>query len=478
MTAVAPKHNLGRSWAVTVCQVLGSSAFGLGLFKAMTTYMLIMVYFAPTGLNPEIYGGVTGAVALIALITAIPGGLIIAKIGAANLAKLCMATAIIGNGLACIYLLVAGRGTDFVIMTIIGGIAMLGWGAMSVAGTTLVSAWFPPKKRPLPMGCCGMFVPISLILVQYLSSPLIGIASMEGFTPEEIGACFGQSPGGIVTVTVAFTIYVVVVCVVAMIVIRNPKPSESFLGVTAATENTGGGQMEFNEGSWKEGFTNIGVWLMIIVFCTYTFGSSCYANYWPTYIESAPAQGGFMMDPAEVNIMTTAVTYSMIAVSLIVGFLLTKVPRDYWWILILVCAVAICFNGIFLFQIPSTGFIVPFLVIYGCLQELWPCTTYTLVPEMVDTPKALGAALGMVSFTMSLAGMLTNAIAGFIIGGEGLTLIPPQGSWHALTMLTGTGGVIALIAGIGALFYWRKRWAKLKARAAELEAAAAAAAQA
>ena len=475
MTAVAPKHNLGRSWAVTVCQVLGSSAFGLGLYKAMTTYMLIMVYFAPTGLNPEIYGGVTGAVALIALITAIPGGLIIAKIGAANLAKLCMATAIIGNGLACIYLLVAGRGTDFVIMTIIGGIAMLGWGAMSVAGTTLVSAWFPPKKRPLPMGCCGMFVPISLILVQYLSSPVIALASYDGFTQDEIAACFGQSPAGIVTVTVVFTIYIVVVCAIAMIVIRNPKPSESFLGVTAATEGTGGGQQEFNEGSYKEGFTNIGVWLMIIVFVCYTFGSTTYANYWPTYIESAPAQGGFEIDPATANMMTTAVTYSMIAVSLVVGFLLTKIPRDYWWILILICSVAICFNGVFLFQIPSAGFLVPFLVIYGCLQELWPCTTYTLVPEMVDTPKGLGAALGMVSFFMNVAGTVTSAIAGIIIGGQGLTLIPPQGSWNALAILPATGGIIALIAGICALFYWRKRWATLKARAAAAAAEGAAA---
>ena len=471
MTAVAPKHNLGRSWAVTVCQVLGSSAFGLGLFKAMTTYMLIMVYFAPTGLNPEIYGGVTGAVALIALITAIPGGLIIAKIGAANLAKLCMATAIIGNGLACIYLLVAGRGTDFVIMTIIGGIAMLGWGAMSVAGTTLVSAWFPPKKRPLPMGCCGMFVPISLILVQYLSSPVIALASYDGFTQDEIAACFGQSPAGIVTVTVVFTIYIVVVCAIAMIVIRNPKPSESFLGVTAATENTGGGQQEFNEGSYKEGFTNIGVWLMIIVFVCYTFGSTTYANYWPTYIESAPAQGGFEIDPATANMMTTAVTYSMIAVSLVVGFLLTKIPRDYWWILILICAVAICFNGVFLFNIPGTWMFIPFLLVYGCTQELWPCTTYTLVPELVDTPKALGAALGMVSFFMNVAGTITNTIAGVIIGQQGLTNIPPTGSWNALAILPTVGGIIALVVGIIMIFVWRKRWATLKARAAAATAA-------
>ena len=474
MTAVVPKQNFGKSWAVTICQVLGSSALGIGMFKAMTTYMLIMVYFAPTGLTPEIYGGVTGVISLLALTTSIPGGMLIAKIGAANLAKLCMLLFIIGYALSCAYLLALGRSADFVVMTVLGAVTTIGGGAMPVAGTTLVSAWFPPKKRPLPMGCCGMFVPVSLIIVQYLSSPIIAMASTEGFTADEIAACFGQSPAGFVTFTVAITIYAIIVCIIAMVVIRNPKPQESFLGVTAATENTGGGQQEFSDGSWKEGFTNIGVWLMVIVFCCYSFGSTCYANYWPTYVESAPAQGGFMIDPATVNMMTTAVTYSMIAVSLIVGYLLTKVHRDYWWILILICAIAICFNGVFLFLIPFAGFIVPFLIFYGCLQELWPCTTYTLVPEMVDTPKGLGTALGLVSFTMSFAGTICSAIAGVIIGGQGLTQIPPTGSWNALATLTGTGGVIALIAGIGALFYWRKRWATLKARAAALEAQAAA----
>ena len=471
MTATAPVFNRKWAWVVTISQILGSVGFGLGMYKAMTTMTLMITYFQ---IDYTLYGSLVGVLGLCALITAIPGGLIMGKIGAANLCKLCLLLGCIGNVIPCAILLACGRATNFVVMTLWTIPGQLGWGAMSVGGTMLVSAWFPPKKRPLPMGCAGMFVPLSLAIVLFLSSPLIAMASTDGFTAEEIAACFGQSPAGIVTVTVAFTLYILVITIICMFTIKLPKSENSFLGINAANEeHSEGQQLEFDAGRNIDGFKCVGVWLVVIIFFCYSWGSMSFANYWPTYIESDPILGGFSVAPADANLMSQAVTFSMIAVSIIVGFALTKISRDYWWILILVVSIFICFNDVMLFNVPGAGWFVPLLIIYGCTQELWPCITYTLVPEMVDTPKALGAALGIVSFFMNITSTVANAVNGSLVDNQ---VMIPGGTWHALAVPLTILGIIALIMGIVLLFYWRRRWSILKARAAAMESGEAAAA--
>jgi MFS family permease len=461
MTATAPVFRPGKAWLCTIAQILGSVGFGLSMYKAMTTLTLMITYFQ---IDYTLYGSLTGIVALFSLITAIPGGLIMGKIGARNLALTCLVLGCIGIAAPTLLLVICQRSTSFVAFILLGIPGTLGWGAMSVAGTALISAWFPPKKRPLPMGCAGMFVPLSLLMVQFMSSPLIGMASYDGFTEEEIAFCFGQSPAGIIPVNVAFSIYIIIITIFAFFAIKNPKPENSFLGATAADEQAGGA--EFSEGKSSDGFKSLGVWLCILVFICYTWGSTSFASYWPTYIESDPSMGGFSVEPATANMFTTAVTYSMIAVSLIVGYILTKINRDYWWILVLIVTCCIFFNDWFLFSIPSAGWFVPFLIVYGCTQELWPCITYTLVPEFVDTPKALGAALGSVSFFMNVAGTVVNATNGVIAD----TQVYTGTGWSALSGPLHVAAILAVIFGVCLIFAWRRRWAVLKARAAEAEA--------
>jgi MFS family permease len=466
MTATAPVFKPGRAWLVTILQILGSIGFGLGMYKAMTTMTLMITYFR---IDFTLYGSLTGVISLCALITAIPGGLIMAKIGAKNLALTCLGLGCLGNLMPTILLLACGRETNFVLMTCLGIPSMLGWGAMSVAGTALVSAWFPPKKRPLPMGCCGMFASLSMLMVQFLSAPLIGMASYEGFTEEEIAFCYGQSPAGVVTVTVAFTIYITVVTILCFIFMKDPKPENSFLGATAADESAGG--QGYDVGKSSDGFKNLGVWLCVIVFFCYSWCSMSYANYWPTYIESDPSMGGFSVEPVTANMFTTAVSYSMIAVSLVVGFLLTKINRGHWWILLLIVMLCICFNDVFMFDIPNAGWFIPVLIVYGCTSELWPIITYTLVPEFVDSPKALGAALGLVSFMLNITGTIANTINGIIVDNQVYMGV----GWHALATPLRILAVVVIIAGVALIFTWRKRWDVLKARAAEAEAKKAAA---
>ena len=137
MTATAPVFNRKWAWVVTISQILGSVGFGLGMYKAMTTMTLMITYFQ---IDYTLYGSLVGVLGLCALITAIPGGLIMGKIGAARLCKVCLLLGCIGNVVPCAYLLAAGRSTNFVAWMLWTIPSQLGWGAMSVGGTMLVSA--------------------------------------------------------------------------------------------------------------------------------------------------------------------------------------------------------------------------------------------------------------------------------------------------------------------------------------------------
>ncbi|MGI6216328.1 MAG: MFS transporter [Coriobacteriales bacterium] len=465
MTATAPVFNAKKAWLVTIISILSSIGYGLGMYSGMTTLMLKLVYF---NIDFTTNGVITGVIGLTALISGIPAGIIVGKIGPRKLCLLCLGLGLIGGTGGLAMLLIFGRATNFLIFSLWGIFGMLAWGAVSIAGTIMTTSWFPPQKRPLPMGCAGLFVPLALLIILLVSSPLISLGSTEGYTQEELAMTFGQSPDGFVIITIFCWVYSLVFFILSFIFVREPKPENSFLGVNAAGAEAGEQAHDYNEGRNIDGFKNFGIWLIVIVYMCYTWGSSTYATYWPTYIESDPSLGGFSVAPATANMMSTAVSYSMIAVSLIVGFILTKIKMSKWTPIVLAVTIMIAFNSFFMFNQPGTWFFVIYLVIYGCSQELYPCMALTLMPEMTNSSKELGVGMGLVSFCTNLIGTVASSVNGY--------LRDTAGNYHALNIPLDIICVLVLIFGITLTIYWSKRWRYLKAKADEAAAAREAAA--
>ncbi|MGI6216330.1 MAG: MFS transporter [Coriobacteriales bacterium] len=459
MTSTAPVFNARKAWTVTIVSVLSAISYGLVLYKAMTTLTLMLTYFS---VDYTTYGVITGIVGLFALVSGLPAGIIVGKIGARNMLVSCLALNFLGMTVQIAMLLLLGRSCNFIAFMLWGIPGQLAWGAVSIGGTILTTSWFPPQKRPLPMGCAGLFAPLSLLIILLCSTPIISMASSDGYTAEELAACFGQSPDGFVTISVFIWGYCLLFLILAFIFIKLPSAENSFLGVNAASEQAGAKGQSFNEGSYAEGFKNVGAWLIVIFYMLYMWGSMSYATYWPTYIESDPSVGGFNVDPGQANLMSTTVSFSMIAVSLIVGFALTKVNRKWWTWLVIIVTVMIAFNSFFMFNQPATSFFIFYLIIYGCSQELFPCVALTLLPEMVDSPKALGVAVGLYSSLMNVAATVCNATNGYIHDAN------PD--FHALGMPLMIVGVLVLIVGFALAFTWNKRWKFLQKQAEEMAA--------
>ncbi len=430
-------------------------------YKGMTTLNLVIVYY---GIDYTTYGSIAGILFLFALATSIPAGFFVSKVGASKLALICLVLICIGTIVPTIYLLIAGRSTNYVAMSFMGVPTMLGWGAMTVANTMLVSDWFPPTKRPLPMAINSMFTPVGMLAVLLLSTPLINMASTDGYTEEELAMTFGQSPAGVVTTTVAFSIYVVVITIAALFIIRNPSPEHSFLGIDSASEEAGVAQQVEDTGKARDGYKSLGVWILIIMFFMYTWGANCFANYWPTYVESSPAMGGFNIPPLQANMTSTVVAITEIVAGIIIGWGMTKIKHDKWWLVILIVALAVALNNVLEFQVPSEGWFIPILILYGATQEMWPPITFTIVPELFDSPKALGGALGLMSFVNNLTGTVISTSNG-IIADKFVNV--PGGTWNAFGVPLSITAIIMTIMAILMIIVWRKRWATLKARAAE-----------
>lgn len=468
MTANVPIFRVGRAWSVSIFQILASMGVMIINFRAITALNLMIVYL---GIDYSQFGILLGAVSLLGLITAIPGGLLVGKYGAKTIFRVMIIVALIGVVLPTIYLLVMGRATDFVVFTILGVPTGLAFGAIPVAGTMLVSAWFPPQKRPLPMGCAGMFVPFSLFLILFISSPLIGMASYDGFTEEEIAMCFGQSPAGFVTLTIGLMIFCCFTSISSFFIINDPKPEYSWLGYNAANVGQEGAGMTFQDGKASDAFKSFAVWVVIGLWCCYSWGSGSYNTYWPTYIEGDPSMGGFGINPAEANMYTSTVSYIMIACSLCVGWLLTRIPRGKYWIVIAVVVAIVAFTNWFLFEVPSVGWFVPLLILYGSTQELIPMVVYSLLPEMLDSPKANSAALGLLMSASTVFGAIVSAANGVIMN---TSVYAPGGHWIAMAAPLRITGILALVFGALFIVAWNRRWNVLKARAAEFAAANAA----
>jgi len=303
--------------------------------------------------------------------------------------------------------------------TLLGGrvIEGIGLGLITVIAPTVISMWFPPEKRGLPMGIWASWVPVGSFIMYNLAGLLLrsfGWQSIWWF-----GALFAL---------IAFVIYAVVV---------SAPPTTDTEQERAPAANSSFGRLLFNPASW----------ILALVFATFNFTFLAYATWAPTYFNQA-----FGVGVETASFYASLSSLAIIPSTIIAGWALDRFRHRH-----LILTTAMVLSGLLFllsFQLNSANAIVPFMLVLGLVGGFIPTATFTLAPETMPDPRFIGLALGIVSVGQNLGMFFGPPIVGAAIAG---------GNWAAgiLPLL------ISLAIGVVASIMLRARMIRTSEPAAQ-----------
>jgi MFS family permease len=266
----------------------------------------------------------------------------------------------------------------------------IGLGLITVVAPTIISLWFSPAERGLPMGLWASWVPVGSFLVYNLAGPLL-----EAFGWQGIWWC------GALFALAAFVIYAGVV---------SAPP-----GVRAAAEPPAA------PGGWLgRPLLNPAPWLVAVVFGSFVFATSAFSTWAPSYFTEA-----FRLDPEAASFQASLLSLAVIPSAIIAGRVLDRVRNRY-----LVLTLAVLIVGLLLpwsFQLGFPALIAPYMLGLGLVVGFIPTALFTLAPETVGRVEHAGLALGILSVGQNL-GMLLGppVVAAYVAGHDWRAGIPPM----------------------------------------------------
>ena len=422
------KFNAGKAWTVAIVAILAQVTFAMGLMKVPSNAPLLM---GGLGIDPVAFGNLMNANGIVSLIFSLPAGIIMQKIGARNILMLAMGIYIVGQ------LIGVFAGSNYTMLIVSRAVEGLGYGMQSTAVPQFISEWFPAQKRGLPSGINSIWFSVGQMIILNVAAHLPGAAE-------------GSWLGSWWFVIIVQVIWLIVVFLLA----KSPSPEENQL------DEVQGGEKP----SLAQGIASPTTWLVLGAFLCFGYVNSAFASFFPNYL-----QNFFGMDMAASNSMTSVATMAMLVAGIVGGFVLNLIPatKRPIFMLVLVIVVGIC--GLIMFNLPSAGIIIPFLIIMGIFFQITPATTYSILPEAAASPETLPTSMGIMSIGQGLGGVFGTLITSLVLlpvaDGTMVTdattgMATPLLTWSGMTIPNAVVFVISLVSAILLIPLMKKQYQK------------------
>ncbi len=384
------KVNLGRSWVVAISVILMCVACSISMFTVPATMVFAIESW---GLSVADASWMMTIVAVVATILALPSGMILDKIGARKTTLIVMCLAIVGN-------LFCWLAPGLAVMLVGRALQGIAYGLVGVFAPALISLWFPPEKRGLPMAIECLYVAIGMTLILNMAN---------GITP----ALGWQGNYIVAAIFLAATL-------VLYMAVGNERNLPKFNEVEPKNEAAANEPASVDDGPSTEkgsavsdGLKSVGAWLLLVVMLGFGFGQSAFSTYYPTYLSMEVG-----MDAAAANTMSSVASLVNIVVGICVGIILTKIgPKRFATYIAIAMALVVVDYAIQFNANSSTALAV--CIYSGIAQQLVPAAVFTMAPLTAKTPASTGTVLGIVNVGVNLCAVFGNAFVGYFVNATG-----------------------------------------------------------
>jgi predicted MFS family arabinose efflux permease len=307
---------------------------------------------------------------VMGMVMALPAAIILKKMGPKIAGVLALSCAIIGS--------IIGLLSDNIILLIASRVVEgSGVGIIAVLAPAVISMWFPPERRGLPMGIWGSWMMISQTVLFLVSTPIVEAIGWQGMWYLGLGSC-------------------VIAVLLFLLIVQSPP------------EQLNNAPVQGTEISMLEGLKSAPSWLLAasaacFTFCSFTF-VSWVTPYW-TEVTGWPIES--------TRNWVSLLYFVEIIYAVIVGFILNKVRKRKE--LGIAGFVVYGLVGLSAFLVTQSPLVVALVFIFPIFDALIPCICWVVGPETARSPAYIGISLGILNIGLNLGTLLSAPISGWLI---------------------------------------------------------------
>jgi MFS family permease len=270
---------------------------------------------------------------------------------------------------------------------------------ISVVAPAVISMWFEPQERGLPLGIWAVWIPIGNVITFNVAHPLL-----ESFGWQAVW-WFGA--------LLAF----VALVLFGLVVAAPPRPKQ---------------QEQIPPDSFVRMLLNPSSWLLALVFGSFGFSLIGY-NTWAA---------SFLIDTLHIAAASASFYVSLmflaaIPANIVAGWVLGRIENRY----ALLPAVFLIAGILFFwsFRLGSVSVVVPYMLALGFASNFIPTLTFTFAPETMPSIEFAGLALAIATVGSSLGSLIGPPVLGFILS---------TGNW------TVGSTFLVMAMGVGTIASW------------------------
>jgi len=389
----SPAAGRRTAWIVTLIAFLAGVAATVNQFKVPPVLPTLL---PALGLDMAAGGWLMSVFSVSAIVLSIPAALLLHRVGLKKAAIAALACVAGGAALGA----VAADAATLLVSRIVEGTGM---SVIAVASPALISLWFEPRERGLPMGIWAAWVPAGSVLM-FNAAPTLE-------------AAFGWRG-----IWWAGSIFALLVLALFALLARLPRDGQEHEVSPQGVEPL----------ALAGSLRNPAGWLLALTFGIFAFGQLGYTTWAPSFLSEA-----LPLTAATASFYTSLIFLSGIVANLSAGWVINRLPHRP---ALLVVAMAV--TGVLLwwsFRLGAVGLVVPYMLALGLASNTVPSAVFTLAPETVKRPEAIGLAVAAINVVSNLAVLLGPPVVGAVVAGgrwaEGSTLLAAATSLGIFTSL-------------------------------------------
>jgi predicted MFS family arabinose efflux permease len=386
-----------KAWAVMMVAFLAGIAVTVNQFKVPPVLPTLM---AELHVDMVTGGWLMSVFSVAAVLLSIPAAFVINRLGprvSGMIALGCVAGGSILGALATsAMVLLLGRAIE--------GISV---GLIAVVAPALISLWFEPQERGLPMGIWAAWVPVGNVimfnLAHLLADPL-GWRAIWWF-----GALLALGT-------------LLIFGLVATVPPQGRGRSDATPTTPAAA------------GHW---LARPSSWLLPLAFGTIAFGLIGYSTWAPSFLTQT-----LSIEASTASSYASLIFLAGIVANVVAGWVINRVSQRYGLLTGTMLVTSILF--FWSFRLGSVSVVAPYMLMLGFVSNFVPTAVFTLAPETAPRTELTGLALAALN-------VLSNA--GVLVGPPLIGAIVGSGNW------AGGSACLAAVSGAGAvvsLWIWKK----------------------
>jgi MFS family permease len=352
-------------------------AVSINQYKVPPVMPVLMQVF---GLDLTMANLLMSIFSLSGFLLAIPAGIVVHRIGPKRSGLVAVGAVIVGAGLGAIS---SGAAALLASRTVEG----LSFVFMMVVGPALVSLWFSPEERGVPMGVFATWVPVGSLIILNAAPAL-------------------ESAFGWQSVWWFGCLYGVFGFLVFWALVRLPKVVAS-TPANPGQRGAGQGSSERLLSSVRTALANRNVWLLGLLFFCFTMVFPGFSNNMPTYLHTVR---GYSL--AQAALIVSLSSLATIVGCPLMGLLSDRIGsrKKVYTAALLIVAV------LWLLPYQLTGAAIPlFLVVFGLVAGAIPTMIFASLPEVMERPELAGIGMGGVVMLQNLGLLLGPVMFGRIV---------------------------------------------------------------